>query len=436
MRAALLMFIMMILIPLGFFSPFVGLLGFTWVAYFRPHEWAYVQSTQYSLAIAVTTLVGYLCFELPRRSPRLGHNVLILLLWVQLSLSTLLAQSSQAAMPKYIEFSKILFIALLTTALLISEKRIWWMLTVTLGSIGLIICRSIISIIITRGQAKVYGSGGATEDNNDFAILLALTIPIMFYFAKAQTNKWLKAGFYLLTMMTVVTDLFTYSRGGLLGLVAGCLFLLAKAKHKIISFVAVGILTLSFMAVMPHSMMERFGSIKTAREKDTSAQQRLRMWNTSLQIIRDHPFIGVGIRNILVVQGQYTDPYERLGLVAHNAYLQIATDAGVPALLLLLALIGLSWWRLWRTRRILLLYDPDSPLIKYAHGCEAGLAGYMVSAFFASRQDLELLYTVIALSTSMILIARNIRKEADANRLRPHNAIVPVREATPELDAA
>lgn len=68
MRGILLLFIMLVIIPASFFSPFIGLLSFTAVAYTRPHEWAYVETAQYSLAIAVAMVVGYLIFELPRRA--------------------------------------------------------------------------------------------------------------------------------------------------------------------------------------------------------------------------------------------------------------------------------------------------------------------------------------------------------------------------------
>ncbi len=437
MRAIFLLFMMLIMVPTSFLSPFAGLLIFTWAAYTRPHEWAYVESAQYSLAIVVATLLGYLCFELPRRAPRIVPNLLIVLLWLQLTLSTVMAQSQDTALPKYFEFTKILFLALVTTAMVTTEKRVWWLLLVTLGSIGLIVAKANVSIIIHKGAVKVFGMGGATADNNDFALLLALTIPIIFYFAKAQTNFWLKAAFYSLSVMGVVASLFTYSRGGLLGLTAGVLVLILKSRYKIVSLVVVALIALVTFFALPETLRERFLGIKDARENDASAQQRLRVWEISGDIIKGHPFVGVGIRNILIVRryAEETDPV----LMSHDAYLQMAVDAGLPALALFLGLIGITFWRLRQTRKILRIYAPDSPLIKYAHGMEAGLVGYLVSAIFASRQDLELLYTVIALGTSFILMAREDQKE---NEIREHvrrNAPVqPSRSLAlePDLDAA
>jgi probable O-glycosylation ligase (exosortase A-associated) len=435
MRSILLLFIMVVVIPASFFSPFIGLLSFTAFAYTRPHEWAYVESAQYSLAIATATLLGYLILELPRRSPRLISNLLLVLLWVQLTISTTMAQSTTLAMPKYLEFSKILIIALLTTAMMVTEQRIWWMLFVTLSSIGLIVLKSCAGVIYYRGEARIYGTGGSFGDNNDFAILLALTLPIMYYFAMAQTRLWLKIGFYALSGMTVVAALFTYSRGGLLGLSVGVIVLILKSHKKMLALVISLILALATLAVLPQNLLKRFASIQNATQEDQSAQERLRMWGISWEIIKDYPLVGVGIRNILMVQGHYTVMDEKK-LVAHNSYLQIATDAGLPALALFLALFAITWWRLIRARWILKVYAPDSPLIKYSHGMEAGMFAYMAAGFFASRQDLELLYTVFALAASLIPLAREYEREARTREYVERQGITPVRSREAELDAA
>jgi hypothetical protein len=72
---------------------------------------------------------------------------------------------------------------------------------------------------------------------------------------------------------------------------------------------------------------------------------------------------------------------------------------------------------------------PDSPLIAYTHGLEVALIGYFVSGNFLSRQDLELLYDVIALATSFHVIARDLEREAEARELGEKAA----RSLEPEL---
>lgn len=414
MRAIILLGIMAILVPMAFFAPFTGLLTFIWMAYTRPQEWAYANSAQYSLAIAVATILGYFIFEMPARGLKLRYNVLILLLIVQYTLATAMAFNPQYAQPKYIEFIKIFVIAIFLTAMTDSEERIRWVLLVSLGSIGFLTIRSFFGIIYSGG-ARVYGPGGLYEDNNDYAILLDTALPMMFYFAQAQSQKWLKYIFFVFSLTSLVTILFTYSRGGFLGLCSALIFLALKSKWKIPGLLAIALAGFLFFNFGPDRVLNRVNTIQDASEKDSSAQQRLRAWAVSLKILADHPFFGVGVRNIMLVYGQYEDPNDTR--VSHNSYLQIVADCGAPALLLFLGSLFLSYIRFAKTKKILATHAPRSQLIKYAHGMQVGIFGYMASAFFASKEDLELIYTIFALSASCIYIALECQKQSEINEL-------------------
>ncbi len=411
MRALLLLGLIVIIVPLAFFAPFTGLLSYLVFAYLRPHEWAYSASAKYSLVIAVVTLAGYLVFELPRRSPRLSSNILLLLLLAQLALSTLLAVSPEMAQEKFIETAKVILIALLVTAMAHSESRLRWLMMVTLGCIGWLTLRATAGIIIRAGNVKIFGPGGAIGDNNDYALVLDMALPMLIYFARSEKKPWLKYGFYLLAATTFITIPFTHSRGGFLGLVAVCVALALKSQHKILGMAGITVIALVMYAVVPDTIVERMSTIKDARERDASAQQRLAAWKVCLQIGADHPFFGVGIRNIMLVYGKYGEPEETR--VAHNSYLQMLADAGVPAMLLFFAILGVTFWRLRRARKMLKTRAPDSALINYSHGMEVAMIGYLVSGTFVSRYDLELLYQVVAMAASLLILARSYEEEAE-----------------------
>jgi len=415
MRALLILGLMVALVPLAFFAPFTGLLTFVGIAYLRPHEWAYVPTWQVSLLIAVVTLLGYCIFELPKRSPKLIPNALLVLLWLQIMFSTMFAEDLSGPWPKFIEFSKIIVITLLITAMVDSEQRARWLLLVTLSAIGLLCFRANVGIILSRGAAHISGPGGAFEDNNDFALLLDMAFPIMIYFGRSEAKRWLRWGFYAIAGMTLITILFTYSRGGFLGLCVILAALAFKSRYKLTALVAGAVLVFGLLAAAPRDIVERLSTIKSATQTDESAMSRIRAWRVSLWIIKDHPVFGVGLRNILAVYTRYGA--EEDVRVSHNAYLQMAVDAGLPALFLWVASIMLCYWRLRKSRKILKARAPNSRLIAYAHGMEVALMGYLVSATFLSRHDLELLYEVMALAASFILIARSYEREAATQEL-------------------
>src|SRR5262245_39359884 len=234
MRQLLIFSIIILLAPLAFFAPFTGLVSYVVIAYVRPHEWAYMPEAQLSLAVAIATLLGYAIFEFARRVPRLFPNALLLLLWLQLVIATFLAHSQELAQGKLIEFSKTFMIALLMTAMVDSEKRARWLLMGTTLAIGFLAFRSNVGILLTLGEPRIYGPGGAFEDNNDYALLLNVAAPIAFFFARGETGRagvWIRRICYAISVMMMITVLFTLSRGGFLGLCIVLLGLAFKSKR-------------------------------------------------------------------------------------------------------------------------------------------------------------------------------------------------------------
>ena len=416
MRQLLIFTIIILLVPLALFVPFTGLVSYVAIAYVRPHEWSYMPGAQISLAMAMATLIGYVLFELMQRAPRLGANWFLLLLWGQLSLATMLAASQDLAMGKLVEFSKTFLIALLMTAMVDSERRARWLLIGTTLAIGFLAFRSNFGILITLGQSRIYGPGGAFEDNNDYALLLNVAAPIAFFVARAEKDLRLKIVCYVLAAMMMMTVPFTLSRGGFLGLCAVMLGLALKSRHKLIAVAAVMLAGAISFSLLPERVLERVGTIRTARETDQSAQMRLEAWRVSWLILNDHPVFGIGPRNMLEVYDFYLGSGSDAGggRVAHNSFLQMAVDGGLPALFFFLGLIALSLWRLRVTRNILKTRAPDSLLIAYCHGMEIALLGYFVSANFLSRHDLELIYQVFALAASVRLMARDVERREQA----------------------
>ncbi len=413
MRQILVFSVIFLAVPLALFAPFTGLISYVGIAYVRPHEWAYMPNAPISLAVAVATLIGYAIFELTRRAPQLIPNGLLLLLWGQVSLATYFAYSTELAQGKWIEFSKTVLIALLMTAMVDSERRVRWLLLGTVGAIGFLAFRSNVGILLAGGQARIFGPGGAFEDNNDYALLLNVAAPIAFYVGRAETHRWLRRVCYALSAMMMITVLFSLSRGGFLGLCFVLVGLALKSKYKVAGMLAVVLAGSITFVLLPNRVVERVGTIRTATQTDESAQLRFEAWRVSLQIISDYPLLGVGPRNIVELYGRY-QPHlpSSAGRVSHNSFLQIAVDAGLPALLLFVSLIGLSFVRLRRARQSLKSLSPDSPLIAYSHGLEVALLGYLISANFLSRHDLELLYEVIALATSFAVLTRETVTQA------------------------
>ena len=94
---------------------------------------------------------------------------------------------------------------------------------------------------------------------------------------------------------------------------------------------------------------------------ETSNKARIAIWKASLNSIVHHPFLGVGIGNFPVVLNENLE-LAKAGSSAHNFYLHIAAELGIPALLALLYFLWLVLKKLYQTNEIyfraLLLFMP------------------------------------------------------------------------------
>jgi O-antigen ligase len=73
---------------------------------------------------------------------------------------------------------------------------------------------------------------------------------------------------------------------------------------------------------------------------ETSNSRRIQIWKDSLKSIVKHPLLGVGISNFPVVVGEDLSKV-KAGSSAHNLYLHIAAEMGIPALILALYFLWL-----------------------------------------------------------------------------------------------
>ncbi len=76
------------------------------------------------------------------------------------------------------------------------------------------------------------------------------------------------------------------------------------------------------------ALFDRFAS--TVDFNELSNEGRRKIWRLSLQSIVAHPFLGVGIGNYPVILGQEVI-LAKSGSSAHNAYLHVASEMGIPA---------------------------------------------------------------------------------------------------------
>ncbi|MFO7635341.1 MAG: O-antigen ligase family protein [Caldilinea sp.] len=240
------------------------------------------------------------------------------------------------------------------------------------------------------------------------AIALAISV-VGVWHARILVMRFLfaAAGINALFMLLI-----TQNRAAAITAFAALLVLWLTGKRKLL------ILTLGLLATLaliqfavPDDYWNRFEAIwapeashATAGLDRSTVQERLALWTASIEIIKDHPWLGVGPGNFPTVVGFYK--LSLANLTVHNSYLAMAAEAGIPALLLFVALtcsVLLSLARTWR-----LSSGETAALSRLLMAC---LVGFLAGAVFISRHDSPLLYLMMGWAVAVAHSARLTRRD-------------------------
>jgi O-antigen ligase len=164
----------------------------------------------------------------------------------------------------------------------------------------------------------------------------------------------------------------SFSRGALLlGIPAALLVVCWRAGGRW-RWAALAFVVIALLALIPLLRVPRFGSLLDLQQGSTFF--RLELWNSSLALIREHPWFGVGPGNFEVAyRTRYILPsaWAEPNLEhPHSIYLDHWTRLGLPGLLALVA-IQVAFWRTirrWNGPEALTLGFVGSMATLLAHG--------------------------------------------------------------------
>lgn len=151
----------------------------------------------------------------------------------------------------------------------------------------------------------------------------------------------------------LLADLLTFSRGGAIGLLMGCLTYLALSNPEVLALqgnrlrlvIFSGALLLVFLSP---PVFSRF--LTSFSFSDTSSTERIALWKEAAQAISQSPILGVGLGNYLSMARPLYDP--KTPFYAHNLYLDVAAEIGLVGLVLFLMLFVWSAAKVYRMRRL------------------------------------------------------------------------------------
>lgn len=422
MRDVLVFAIVLFLLPTSIRRPFVGLLLFSWLAYMRPQDlcWGFARTMRMSFFVGVAMVLGWWAYEQGARrfakwDVRSGSMAALAVL---VTVSYAFAQHQNAYTNQYfVEFLKIVVIALFTTAQVDSRERLrlmLWTIAISLGFFGV---KNGLLGVLSGGSPILRGPGGMLEDNNDFALALVMNVPLLWYLGIDDGRAWVKRATQAAVFFSLVSIVLTHSRGAFLALTMTALWMAWRSGRLFRAGMGLAAAGVLFLLLAPESVLERLSSIGDTKE--SSANARLTAWATAFRMISDNPLLGVGLRNFQPRYAEYSVvplPPGGTTYVAHNSYLQIWAESGSLAFvvyLLLLASVFVTCRRIVSMGRM----RPDLAwAANYARMMEATTVGFLVGAFFLNRGHFDLVYHWLALVTALSAITAAAWREAPAGQ--------------------
>lgn len=389
-------------IPVGFFSPFNGLLFYLFFAHGHVADFVWPSYVfNYGTLIANALLGGYVFFELRHSPPRLRGMMLVLTFWAWLAMASVLAFDTAPAYMMLWRYSRILIMGMLVAALANSEDRIRKILYVVAGSLGVLGAKGLLDVVLTGGRYRMRGPGGMMSEENEYALGMNMAISILLGMAAVEDRKWLRRSFQVMALGCAATVIFTHSRSGLLGLCTVALLTMLYAKRKLLAPIGLACGVVLFLVFAPDAAIERYKTIPTARESDPSAIGRLQAWETAIGMAKDHPVFGVGPRNFELVFSRYSNYEPR---APHNAFVALAAESGIPSCLLFLAIVLGASWRMFRLRRLILGLPGFERLAAYCLIIHTTLIVYIVPNLFINRQDADLMYHLVGIAAGLAFV--------------------------------
>lgn len=425
MRDLALLLILLGLGALAWWRPWLGVLGMAFLGGMVPQAYSQGFMAQFPVFMAlfvVTALAALRDWARGLSRPSLSFSwlrglapphlsfdwrmALLLALWAWFYVTTTQALNPWAAWPKLWEVFKLLPPLLLAWWLIDSREKLLALNIAMALAVAMVVLKGGYWAVMTGFQDRVYGPPGSQYgDNNEFAVLTAMSIPLLVLWYREISHRGARMALAGLIALSFVSALSSWSRGGLLSLGVVTLLLIWHSRRKWLALPLLALGVGLMFVNLPDAWFARMGALG-AGEFDASAQSRLAVWKLGWAHALERPWFGGGFQGWIYLSlptGGHLD--------WHSAYIEIAAEHGLLGLglwlLLLLGSMAALTRLIWHGRGWKLPWlEPHAAMLR------ASLAAYLVGSAFLGIAYWNLLYLFIV-STTLLERFANLSRQRE-----------------------
>lgn len=422
----------LVLLPLAFRNAFVAYLiwGWTGLIAIENYLFGFMMPVKLNFIFALITMLMIL-FKKDTERGVLGANptvVLLSLFFLQGSLSAVFAyDGNQLNWELYDRFWKELVFAMLMPLVVVKRYRI--------HAFVLVMCLGLGFHGFIDGL-KFFSSGGSHlvrgfkkfGDNNHFAVMLVMAVPLLLYMTSYSKSRWLRLATLAVAIITIAAVIGTRSRGGFVAMVAVGLWLVLTSRKRLPALTVFIAGIIFVVAIAPESWTQRMETIQEA-EQDSSFMSRVEAWQVSSAIALHNPLTGGGFHAVATqsVWGQFRGQKGLLGFIdsglnsaifraAHSVYFEVMGDMGFSGFIIFMALLlnalksGVQISRLARQ---------GGPELEWAQDLSRSLAStifaFLVGGLTVSIAYTEFIYMAVML---MEILKREVQRVVSEKKER------------------
>jgi hypothetical protein len=226
----------------------------------------------------------------------------------------------------------------------------------------------------------------------DIGPLAVMVLPLAVWFARSDSSRLVRTVMAGAAIGALAVVSLTYNRAAAVALIVTLALLCWQHRRHVwvlvpalVAIVGAGV----WLANSPYSTRFRQAWLELTGGGSGSVTERLALWRAGGEIVADHPIVGVGLGNYSGQLASYAP--ELRGLVAHNSYVQMAAETGLPGVALYVALFLTA---LILAARVA-IRSPDHQTRRMASALQASLVAYLAAGFFISRHDMVLAYILV-----------------------------------------
>lgn len=425
MRDLLLAAVIFGLLPFVLKRPYWGVLLLAWLGYMNPHRLAYgfMLSFPVVLITALATMVGLVMTKEPKKIVWTRETIMLAIFIAWMGITTIMAEYPKAAAVQYEKVVKIHILTFITLVTLTSRERIHgfvWILVLSLGFYGL---KGGVFTIVNGGQFRVNGpSSTFIAGNNELALALVMTIPLMRYLHLHEPRHLIKLGLMAGMVLTAIAAIGSQSRGALLALsMVGGVFWL-KGRNKFGVAILVVISAAVIVSLMPDTWYRRMDTIKTY-DQDESALGRLNAWAVAWAVAKDH-FFGGGFELWEPAMFAKYAPNPDDVHDVHSIYFEAMGEQGFIGFAMFMSLWAMTWMK---CQKVIRTSRKNKELFwarDLAAMIQVSLVGYLTGGAFLGMAYFDYPYhlMVLAVMTHHALAQSKSQGESGGSTVARHEA--------------